>query len=753
MTGQPSRIRGQFFRNGHSSTNGSSPIDLVIDRLTRHGCEPRAAGAGQWKSRCPAHQGKSSNLSIKENADGSVLLHCHHASNGSETCSAAAIVEALDLELKDIFATGSDPVPKKPTGSAARSKRGNRKLWRSPEEAIGFIAKKDGARVSKLGPWVYKARDGHELMRVYRLDKEDGSKAFRPLHVDASGWYIGDPPGVLPLYHLDELDAADVVYVTEGEKCADLVRDLGLTATTSSHGAGGAAKSDWAPLAGKTVVVIPDNDSPGEKYLDNVGKILSELDPAPIIRVVRLPLKSDGDVEQWIHDVVPETWQEDQCRAELERLAAAASTWEPTASMILASDDALGEDVIDPIGNVDPVAFHGPLGQLALATQPETEANALFVLLHLMAFFGAAAGRGPHFIISASVHYLNLFVGLIGASGFGRKGTAAHVAKEIWRKIDPTFTADNITDGLNSGAGLLYNLRDASEKSGKNGTADEGVMDKRRVFLESELSSVQMQGHRENDPLLGHLRKFFDGEEIIRSNTKDPTKVTGGHVTAVGHCTPADLEIHLSEADKANGTANRFLWAFGVRSKLLPRGGDVFDLLDNFLGSDLQKLKDAVEFAKGVGKIRRDSQVEARWENLYREFNEIPPGRIGAFFVRAPTIVLRLASIFALADRKNVIEGSHLDAALAIWEHSARSLRWIFRSDVDPRAEKLLAALKAASEGLTKRQIIHDVFKRNADAAMVDDLLLRLLAHQAIVAVKDVSRGGRPGIRYLLKQW
>jgi hypothetical protein len=428
-------------------------------------------------------------------------------------------------------------------------------------------------------------------------------------------------------------------------------------------------------------------------------------------------------------------------------------------SPIIDIDEEEGGDVKDPIGDVDPKAFHGVLGWLVEKTQPETEANAFFVLLHLMAFFGNAAGRNPHLVVSATRHYLNLFIGLIGSSGFGRKGTAGYVAKAIWRKVDPDFVDGNIIDGLNSGAGLLLHLRDPAKRPGKKGETveDPGVTDKRRVFLESELSSVLMQGHRESDPLLGHLRKFFDGDDIVRSNTKDPTQVTGGHVSVVGHCTPADLEMHLSEADKGNGTANRFLWEFGVRSKLLSRGGNVFKLLDDDTARDLQEalqdLKESIAYAKTVGEIRRNREVEERWEQLYRDFNEIPPGRIGAFFVRAPVQVMRLASICALTDRKKIIEGSHLDAALACWEQSRRSLRYIFKADINPRAEKLLAKIKAAMpEGLTKRQIINEVFQKHKDSG-IDEILIKLLADRAIVLTEPVSTGGRPAGRYCLKQW
>ena len=310
MTGQPSRTRGQFFRNGDGAMSGSSPIDLIIDRLTRHGCEPRAAGSGQWKSRCPAHQGKSLNLSIKENADGSVLLHCHHASNGSETCSAVAIVDALGLELGDLFPSAASKVP---TRSKATSAKPQKKSpgFDSLDRAVNWMA--GTLFADEKGRWKY-----NDSFWIVRFDLRDGSgKEYKPVRRDPDGWRLKDPPGKLPLYHFGELKGADVVFLLEGEKSADLVRGLGFVATTSSHGAKSAARTDWTPLAGKTVIVLPDKNSAGEIYLDVAGKNLAKLDPAPDVRVVRLDVKEDEDVEQWL-DELPEQWDLQQRRKALE---------------------------------------------------------------------------------------------------------------------------------------------------------------------------------------------------------------------------------------------------------------------------------------------------------------------------------------------------------------------------------------------------------------------------------------------------
>jgi hypothetical protein len=742
-----------------------SPINRLIGRLQSHGCNPRETGSGQWKSRCPAHNGRSQNLSIKEADDGTVVLHCHHVEATGQTCSPQVIVGALGLEMRDLFPDrpgAPSRKPKPPTVQSNGKGHSNGRAYKSPEAAVASVSKALGRPPSQS--WVYKEPGGSELMRVYRFNLADGSKEFRPVHRDLAGWHLGDPPGKLPLYHLDELAHATVVFVPEGEKCADIVKGLKLSATTSSHGAQAPGKTDWAPLAGKAVVILPDHDAAGEGYATAVAGILVGLDPRPTIKILRLPFEGgpwegDGeDIEQWL-ERLPDAWGPDECRAELERLAAEAPVWKPVPSSILAlhSGDDEEDNVRDPVGDIDPRAFHGALGELALKTQCETEANPVFVLLQLLTFLGATVGREPHFVVSAQKHRLNLFVGLIGLSGHGRKGTSGHVAKAIWSKVDPIFTQENITDGLNSGAGLLYHLRDASTRIGKNGhpIRDEGVSDKRRVFLEQEFASVLKQGHRESDPLLEYLRKFFDGEEIVRSNTKEPLKVTGGHVGIVGHCTPADLEIHLSDANKVNGTGNRLLWFFGVRSKVLPCGGDVFRLLDNgFLNAELEELRDALVFARVVHRIHRAPEVEARWVEIYRELDDVPPGRLGGFFSRAPVMVMGLASLYALSDRSRLIRDCHMDAALAVWDYSARSLRFIFKADVDARADRLLATLKASPEGLTKTQIANGVFNKNVEGGVIDELLTRLLAYRLIVRSEPASKGrGRPAPRYHLNRW
>ncbi|WP_367068307.1 AAA family ATPase [Oryzisolibacter sp. LB2S] len=123
----------------------------------------------------------------------------------------------------------------------------------------------------ELGPvsakWNYHDAQGNLLACVYRYDPP-GGKQYRPWDVKTRSMRMPEPR---PLYNLPAIAASDDVVLVEGEKCADALMHLGITATTAMGGAATAIdKTDWMPLAGKTVVVWPDHDEAGSRYADAV---------------------------------------------------------------------------------------------------------------------------------------------------------------------------------------------------------------------------------------------------------------------------------------------------------------------------------------------------------------------------------------------------------------------------------------------------------------------------------------------------
>jgi putative DNA primase/helicase len=284
-------------RIGRAPSFGKSNLDSVLSRLKN----VRRVRGG-WTAVCPAHEDRRPSLSVSVGADGRVLLHCHAG------CNVEDVASALGLEMRDLFPERSDAHRERSDTHRKRSDTHQRTTGMSDKEetfdslgAALFALTKRYGRFSKS--WSYLDAFNLLVGVVVRWDGKDG-KAIRPVSRAADGrWRIGAMPEPRPLYRLREILAASegaFVFVVEGEKCADVVASLGFYATTSAGGANAADKTDWSPLRGKNVVILPDNDSAGERYADEVARLCREVGAASI-RVLRLAdyatgLPAGGDI-------------------------------------------------------------------------------------------------------------------------------------------------------------------------------------------------------------------------------------------------------------------------------------------------------------------------------------------------------------------------------------------------------------------------------------------------------------------------
>ncbi len=131
--------------------------------------------------------------------------------------------------------------------------------------------------------WCYRDAEGRVLFYQRRFESSDGGKEYRPLTyaADRTGeraWRSMGIPRPYPLYGLEELAARPdaQVLVVEGEKTADAARALlpEMVAVTSPFGARSASKAGWSPLAGRDVVIWPDNDEAGHTYATAVAGLV-----------------------------------------------------------------------------------------------------------------------------------------------------------------------------------------------------------------------------------------------------------------------------------------------------------------------------------------------------------------------------------------------------------------------------------------------------------------------------------------------
>jgi len=251
-------------------------LQLLLERLD----EVKQSGSG-WSARCPSHDDAHASLSVGLGDDGRVLVHCHAG------CPAERVVEAIGMTMAMLMAPSSH------TWHSDRTPR----LYESLDIAVGAIAGACGGSVEALHD--YRHADGTIAFYVVRLRTASG-KTYRPISPAGTGWRIGAPQGALPLFNLPSINETQEIVVTEGEKCALVAIMLGTKATTSAHGAQSARKTDWTPLAGKHVVLLPDKDEAGLKYVFEVASILRGLTPPASARMLALPdLPAGGDIVDW----------------------------------------------------------------------------------------------------------------------------------------------------------------------------------------------------------------------------------------------------------------------------------------------------------------------------------------------------------------------------------------------------------------------------------------------------------------------
>lgn len=395
------------------------------------------------------------------------------------------------------------------------------------------------------------------------------------------------------------------------------------------------------------------------------------------------------------------------------------------------------------------VALYGLAGEIVRTIEPHTESDNAALLVQFLAGFGNLINKTAYFRAEADYHYTKLFAVLVGASSKGRKGTSWGQIRNLLNRVDETFP-NCVQDGLSSGEGLIFHVRDAVSKSvpikekGKiidyqDEIVDEGSSEKRAFVVEPEFARVLRAMQRDGNTLSSIIRQAWDSDHL-RIMTKNPIKASEAHISIVGHITRDELLRNLDETETANGFANRFLWVFIRRSKYLPEGGN---LRDSEINSLVEKLHKAVTYARITHELQRDERARQKWIEIYAKLSDGHTGLLGSVTSRAEAQVMRLACLYALLDCSEIITLEHLEAALALWKYSEDSAAYIFGNQTGNKlADAIYTALLGAESGLTKTQI-RDLFQRNQSAHQIN-AALKLLIELGKVEVIEEKTEGRP---------
>ncbi len=392
-------------------------------------------------------------------------------------------------------------------------------------------------------------------------------------------------------------------------------------------------------------------------------------------------------------------------------------------------------------------ALHGLPGRIVEAVDPFTEADRVGTLANLLAAAGNVIGMRPHATVQHDQHPLRLYVALVGRTSKGRKGTSWSIPRHLLEQVDSAWVRERVKSGLSSGEGLIYNVRDRVERARLDKktqqviheVVDEGEPDKRLLIVEPELAGVLKAVAREGNTLSAIMRQGWDTGNLQTLTKNSPLRAVGAHISIIGHITEEELRQNLTETERANGFANRFLWLVVERSKVLPEGASPPDAL---LRPLVGELAEVVKFASQVDRIQRDEAARAIWAEVYPELSEGKPGLFGAIISRAEAQVLRLSALYAVFDLSTFIGPTHLHAALALWDYAEASARRIFEDRLGSApADAILEALR--SRGPMTQTEISGLFQRNRSAADIQVALNRLL-RLGRVRRRQEGTAGRP---------
>ena len=197
----------------------------------------RKSGTG-YIARCPAHEDRNPSLSITDSRDGKVLFRCHAG------CSQSAVIDAL--RSRGLWTGKTDHVGQ-PRSTSPR--------YRPPAAAT---TASNCVQRKIVNEYNYTDAAGKFLYQIVRFEPKD----FRQRYRDGMGKWVWKKNPCQVLYHLPELLTAQIVFIVEGEKDVETMRDFGFVATTKAGG----AKSPWLDsyttvLRDREVVIISDNDS------------------------------------------------------------------------------------------------------------------------------------------------------------------------------------------------------------------------------------------------------------------------------------------------------------------------------------------------------------------------------------------------------------------------------------------------------------------------------------------------------------
>jgi hypothetical protein len=243
------------------------------------------------------------------------FFNCRGCDKGGDVIALVEHLDGVDFIAAGTALTGEPP----PRSNGKDHRHALRQVvtatfeYQDENGAVVYVIERVEYRTATNGSFLAKGGKHKKTFRQRRPDPDHPSEWI---------WNVG---GVAKIpYRLPELieavAAGHPIYIPEGEGKVDALREIGIAATCNPGGAG-----KWLPefnqyLRGADVVLLPDNDEPGWKHINDIGASLAGI--AGRVRVLALPnLAAKGDIRNWL--------DAGGTREQLDALVEQAPDWQP----------------------------------------------------------------------------------------------------------------------------------------------------------------------------------------------------------------------------------------------------------------------------------------------------------------------------------------------------------------------------------------------------------------------------------------
>ncbi|MER6811593.1 DUF3987 domain-containing protein [Spirillospora sp. NPDC000708] len=305
---------------------------------------------------------------------------------------------------------------------------------------------------------------------------------------------------------------------------------------------------------------------------------------------------------------------------------------------------------------VSGAAYAGPFGRISAAIDPHTEGDRVGVLVTLLSAFSAVIGHDVK-VAHGKSQPLGFWPVLVGPTGKGRKGTAHGAAMQVLNVAYAGFMDTQQVEGCpRTGEGLVATL------------AEKAVGDVAMpVFLVEEEGDNLIDAAKRSKTLGVAFRKAWDGSTVTNITKADSITVKRPHVGFVMHVQPKNWGAISGTKDATGGTYNRFFPVYVERSKRvrLSQARTPSEVVVPLA----RELRDMAAYAVNVSEVTMPADVEDVFESKHRPVVEaltLGTEALAQYAERALAYMLRLAALYALADKRDLINVRDLDAATAL---------------------------------------------------------------------------------------